>query len=184
MTGGQSSRPECTTMQGNWRESLQAVSVTNVVWGEPKRADFVTLTLEGQRLVRDVMVTASPAPWDAHGEHICTSEAAKATKYNTAGGLTHDKARLLPLIHDARNHWLGRDALALLHRLVHVHARQQAPASLQAWTTHLSNTAAEAAANLLHATVLAAWGMHVAAFNRVCRPVRLGRACAVLLAPD
>ena len=34
--------------------------------GETKRADLVTLTLEGQRLACDVMVTAAPAP----GSHM------------------------------------------------------------------------------------------------------------------
>ena len=84
--------------------------------GETKRADFVTITPDGQRLACDVMVTASPTPWTPHGEHLYRSAGAKATRYNTsAGGLTHDRARMHPLVHDAHNHWLSGEALSLFH---------------------------------------------------------------------
>ena len=65
---------------------------------ESKRADFVTLTPEGQRIACDVVVTASPTPWAPHGPHLGTSAAAKATRYNTVpGGSMHDRANLVPL---------------------------------------------------------------------------------------
>ena len=130
---------------------------------EGKRADFVTLTPDGQRIACDIMVTASPTPWEAHGPHLDTSAAAKATRYRTvAGGLTHDRAQLVPRIHDAHNLWLSPGALRFLHRLVQAQARQTVPSSAPSWGHHHITTALEAASSLLHAAVLAAWSMHAA----------------------
>ena len=120
------------------------------------------MTLDGHRLACDVMVTASPTPWQPHDDHLQRSGAAKATRYNaTAGGLLHDGARLLPLVHDAHNHWLGAEALALLH-LVHAQASHNAPASPQSWNQHLQDVGALEAAHLLHTAVVTSWTMHAA----------------------
>ena len=99
-----------------------------------------TLSPEGQRLARDVMVTAAPAPWQSHGPHLDVSAAAKASRYNcAAGGFTHDRAQFFPLIHDAHNHWISPHALRLLHRLTTAQARQTAPAAHTAWGPHFQN---------------------------------------------
>ena len=50
--------------------------------GETKRADFVTLTPDDQRIACDIMVTASPTPWEGHGDHLLTSAGVKATRYH------------------------------------------------------------------------------------------------------
>ena len=142
---------------------LRDEQLVTVAPDEGKRADFVTLTPDGQRIACDIMVTASPTPWEAHGPHLDTSAAAKATRYRTvAGGLTHDRAQLVPLIHDAHNLWLSAGALRFLHRLVQAQARQTVSSSAPSWGHHHMTTALEAASSLLHAAVVAAWSMHAA----------------------
>ena len=140
-----------------------AEQLVTIVPSESKRADFVTLTPDGHRIACDVMVTASPTPWDAHGPHLDTSAAAKATSYRTVSeGLTHDKAKLILLIHDAHNLWLSPGALRLLHRLVQAQAKQTVPPSAMAWGRHHMTASLEAASSLLHVALLAAWTMHAA----------------------
>ena len=147
--------------QAGWHTDPE--QLVYVASGETKRADFVTLSPEGQRYACDVMVTATPSPWLAHAGHLSTSAAAKASRYNCQpGGFTHDNARLIPLIHDAHNHWISTHGLRLLHRLVTVQARQTAPTSPQAWNYHFLLTTAEATSDLMCEAVVSAWRMHAA----------------------
>ena len=103
------------------------------------------------------MVTAAPSSWQAHGEHLDISAAAKATRYNcSAGGFTHDRAQFLPLIHDAHNHWISAHALWFFHRLTTAQARHSAPATFSAWGFHFHFATADAAATLMHKVVVSA----------------------------
>ena len=88
-----------SSAQSGWR--TDAEQLVYIAQGETKRADFVTLTPEGQCIACDVMVTVSPTPFLAHDGHLQRSAAAKAMRYHTTtGGLTYDNARLLPLVHE------------------------------------------------------------------------------------
>ena len=130
---------------------------------ETKRADLVVHTTDGRRLACDVMVTASPTPWTAHGEHLYGSAAAKASRYGaTAGGLTYDRAKTLLLVHDAHNLWLCTEAVELLHEAVLAQATHNVPTAPTAWGSHLQATTADAAVDLMHAAVMSAWQMHAA----------------------
>ena len=83
-----------------------------------KRADIVTLALDGTKFACDVMVTASPTLCERHGPHLEKMAAAKARQYNTVSwGRCHEDATFVALVHDAQQHWLHPDALRLLHRL-------------------------------------------------------------------
>ena len=147
--------------QAGWH--VDAEQLVYVAAGETKRADFVALTPDGHRLACDVMVTADPCPWQEHGTHLATSAAAKATRYKcAAGGFTHDRAQLLPLVHDAHNHWLSAHALRLLHRLASAQARHNAPSAADAWNLHFQHASGDVAARLLHEAVVSAWRMHAA----------------------
>ena len=53
--------------QAGWHTDSE--QLVNIGPNESKRADFVTLSPDGQRSACDVMVTASPTPWDPHGPH-------------------------------------------------------------------------------------------------------------------
>ena len=130
---------------------------------ESKRADLVTLSPDGQRIACDVMVTASPTPWDSREQHLLVSAAAKATRYNTIpGGVTYDRAQLVPLIHDAHNHWMSPGALRLLHRLVLAQAKHTMVTSAQAWPGHHHLVSLDSASALMREAVIAAWSMHAA----------------------
>ena len=147
--------------RAGWR--TDAEQLVYIAQGETKRADLVTLTPDDQRIACDVMVTAAPDPWQAHGPHLDVSAAAKATRYNcAAGGFTSDRAQFFPLIHDAHNHWISPHALRLLHRLTTAQARQTAPAAPTAWGIHFQHATADAAAMLIHEAVTSAWRMHAA----------------------
>ena len=109
------------------------------------------------------MVTASPTPWDPHEQHLLVSAAAKATRYNTVpGGTTHDRAQMIPLIHDAHNHWMSPGALRLLHRLVLNQAKRAVLTSAQAWPRHHHLVSLDSASALMREAVIAAWSMHAA----------------------
>ena len=69
---------------------------------------------------------------------------------------------MLPLVHDAHNHWLSEEALSLLHRLAFAQATAATPAAPQAWPNHVDQTAADAAASLMHPAVITAWTLHAA----------------------
>ena len=147
--------------QAGWHTDPE--QLVYIAAGETRRADFVTLSPQGQRYACDVMVTAAPLPWSEHGTLLGTSASANASRNNCQpGGFTHDRAQLLPLIHDAHNHWMSSQALCFLHRLVTAQARQSAPEAPQAWTYHFQLTTAEAASVLMHEVVVSAWRMHAA----------------------
>ena len=95
---------------------------------ETKRADLVSLTPDGTRMAADVMVTATPTPWESHGDHLLRSENAKASRYHaSAWTATPEGTTIVPLIHDALNHWLAPSALRFLHRLAIATAHRSAP---------------------------------------------------------
>ena len=147
--------------KSSWQTTAEQLVYTGE--GETKRADFVAHTPDGARIACDVMVTASPTPWESHDTHLQRSAAAKATRYATVpGGFTHDRAQLWPLVHDAHNFWLDRDAARLLHRLLSVQARQAAPALSDQWSAHFSLASVEASAPLMQAAVLSSWQLHAA----------------------
>ena len=135
---------------------VDAEQLVYIAPGETKRADFVALTPDGQRLACDIMVTASPTPWAPHGPHLHTAAAANTTP----GGFMHDRSQFLPLLHDAHNHWLSAEALRLLHRLTTAKARQTAPGVNAVWHAHLDTTSIEAASALMSEAILSSWRMH------------------------
>ena len=95
---------------------------------DTKRADLVSLTQEDTRIAADIMVAAAPALGEAHGEHLSRSENAKASRYHAhAWTATLDGTTIVPVVHDAINHWLAPSALRLLHRLAVTMAQHSAP---------------------------------------------------------
>ena len=130
---------------------------------EFKRADFVALTPDGCRIAADVMVTTPPVPAHSHGEHLSRSEAAKATRYRTTPwSRAADGCTVVPLVHDAINHWLAPAALRFLHRIAAATAKATAPDAPTAWCSHFHQVTMSLAAPLLQTACTAAWQLHAA----------------------
>ena len=131
--------------------------------GDFKRADLVALTPDGCRIAADVMVTAPPMATAPHGDHLSRSEAAKATRYHTTPwSRTADGCIVVPLVHDAINHWMAPSALRLLHRIAVATAKSTAPDAPTAWGSHFHSVTLSLAAPLLQTACNAAWQLHAA----------------------